>query len=54
MSRVLTVKRGGGRGFALLIALLVAIALFHETLARALGGPAESYGSCSARPRPGT
>ena len=41
MSRVLTVKRGGGRGWPLLIALLVAIALFHETLARALGGPAE-------------
>jgi pimeloyl-ACP methyl ester carboxylesterase len=41
MSRVLTVKRGGGRGFALLVALLAAIALFHETLARPLGGPAE-------------
>ena len=41
MSRVLTVKRGGGRGWPLLIALLVAIALLHETLARALGGPAE-------------
>ena len=41
MSRVLTVKRGGGRGFALLITLLAAIALFHETLARALGDPAE-------------
>ncbi|MGH8568744.1 MAG: alpha/beta hydrolase, partial [Gammaproteobacteria bacterium] len=41
MSRVLTVKRGAGRGFALLIALLAAIALFHEPLARALGGPAE-------------
>ncbi len=41
MSRVLTRKRGGGRGFAFLIALLVAIALFHENLARAFGGPAE-------------
>lgn len=41
MSRVLTVKRGGGRGWPLLIALLAAIALFHETLARTFGGPAE-------------
>lgn len=41
MSRVLTVKREGGRGFALLIALLATIVLFHDTLARALRGPAE-------------
>jgi hypothetical protein len=41
MSRVLIVKREGGRGFAVLIALLATIVLFHDTLARALGGPAE-------------
>jgi hypothetical protein len=41
MSRVLIVEREGGRGFAVLIALLATIVLFHDTLARALGGPAE-------------
>ena len=43
MSRVLTVTRGGGRGWPALvaIALLAAFALFHEPLARARGGPAE-------------